>query len=387
MNAGSIIWLTWRQHRWPILGVTAVALLAVYGLVSTEFEGGPATMPIVGFYALMVQIGFGGVVGMFWGAPLIARELEERTYFVAWGQDVTPVEWLRGKLLVLGVLAVLLGALVGTGDGYVGTRRSWSSFEATPLVQAGYAVLGLAIGVLVGLLTRHVMTAIAGTLVFFMLVRVLMSVMARDYYLPPARAIVRWENTPVVPERGLELGSGFIGPDLEPVPVLDKCVDAINTNTCMRNERAAIGTYVEYQPIERVTTFQIIEFFVCALLASGLFLLVFRLMRHGGGWKPSRSHRRIGEQSLVAVSGPAVVLAGAAAESAPAPAFDPGAEPGPAFDPEAEPGPAFDPEAEPGPAFDPGVEPEPAEASEPKSASGEDSAESTPDSSAPKAGG
>lgn len=377
MNLGSIIWLTWRQHRWSILGVTAVALLAVYGLVSTEFEGGTVTMPIVGFYALMVQIGFGGVVGMFWGAPLIARELEERTYFVAWGQDVTPVEWLRGKLLVLGVLAVLLGALVGAGDGYVGSSRSWSSFEATPLVQAGYAVLGLAIGVLVGLLTRHVLTAIAGTLVFFLLVRALMSMVARDYYLPPERVIVRWENTPVVPHRGLELGNGFIGADLEPVPVLDKCVHAINTNTCMRNERAAIGTYVEYQPIERVTTFQVIEFFVCALLALGLFLLVFRLLRHGGRWKPSRSHRRIVEPSLVAVSGPAVVLAGAAAESAPSPAFDPGAEPEH----------AFGPEAEPEPAFDPGVEPEPAEDSEPKPASGEDSADSTPDSTAPKAEG
>ncbi|MCR3746171.1 hypothetical protein [Lentzea californiensis] len=382
MKLGSIIWLTWRQHRWSILGVTAVALLAVYGLVSTEFEGGSPTMPIVGFYALMVQLGFGGVIGMFWGAPLIARELEERTYFVAWGQDVTPVEWLRGKLLVLGVLAVLLGALVGTGDGYVGTRRSWSSFEANLLVQAGYAVLGLAVGVLVGLLTRHVMTAIAGTLVFFTLARVLVSVVGRDYYLPPARVIVRWEETPVVPERGLELGNGFIGPDLEPVPVLDRCLEAINTNTCMRNARAAIGTYVEYQPVERVTTFQVIEFFLCVLLASGLFLLVFRLMRHGGAWKPSRSHRRIGEPSVVAVSGPAVVLVGAATESAPAPAFDAGAEVEP---PEPEPAPEPEPESEPEP--DPEPEPVPAEAPEPKSASGEQSAGSRPDSPAPKAEG
>ncbi|MEU3647842.1 hypothetical protein AB0E59_30955 [Lentzea sp. NPDC034063] len=306
MKLGSLIWLTWRQHRWSIAGVVALALIAVYGLLSTEYEGGSASMPIFGFYALMVQIGFGGVIGMFWGAPLIARELEERTYFVAWGQDVTPVEWLRGKLLVFGVLAVMLGALVGTGDGYIGTRRSWSSFEANPLVQAGYAVLGLAIGVLVGLLTRHVMTAIAGTLVFFTLTRVLVSVVARDYYLPPERVIVRWENTPVAPERGLELGNGFIGPDLEPVRVLDKCMQGINANTCMRNEKAAIGTYVEYQPIERLTTFQVIEFVVCALIAAGLFFLVFRLMRHGGGWKPSRSHRRIGSPEPEAEAEPEV---------------------------------------------------------------------------------
>ncbi|GLY52884.1 hypothetical protein [Lentzea sp. NBRC 102530] len=322
MSLGTTIWLTWRQHRWQIVSVAAVALLASYSLIFTE-TGSAAidSMPITGFYGLMVQLGFGGIIGMFWGAPLLARELEERTYFVAWGQDVTPVEWLRGKVAVLAVLAVLLGALIGAGDGYVGSRRVWSGFEANPFVQGGYALLGLSMGVLIGLLTRHVLTAIAGTLVFFALVRFLLAGVLRDYYLPPERIIVRWENTPVVPQHGLTLGSGFVGDDLEPVSVPDNC-RLINENTCMRNTKAAIGTYVDYQPIDRMTYFQVFEVLLCLLLAAGFLFLSLWLLRRGGGWRPTRAHRKVGGAaaagpvSIVAVSGAAVVVDGASGGAA-----------------------------------------------------------------------
>jgi hypothetical protein len=357
----SLVWLTWRQHRWAIVSVSVVALLAVYGLWTTE-AGDEAmnSMPIAGFYARLVQAAFGALVGMCFGAPLIARELEERTYFVAWGQDVTRGEWVRGKLLVLGLVAVVLAALIGNGDGFVGGRRAWAGFEANSLVQVGYALLGLSLGTLIGLLTRHVVTAIAATLVFFTLVRVLVSTWLRPYYLPSTRVIARWEDTPQVPDRGLELGRGFAGEDLEPVETLDRCTSAINESTCMRNARAAIGTYIDYQPIERMWVFQIIEFVLCALIAAALFALVFRLMRNGGGWKPSRSHRRLGppvpddapssgeepgshgEVVIDSESGPEGVVAESTSGTGtdPSPATDPrpGTDPSPGHDPE--PGPA-----------------------------------------------
>lgn len=357
MNLRTTVWLTWRQHRWAVLGVAAVTLAAAFALISAEADPGFVrnSMPMTGFYGLMVQLGFGALVGMFWGAPLLAKELEERTYFVAWGQDVTPVKWLRGKVLALGVLAALLGALVGAGDGYVGASRSWSSFEADPLVQAGYGVLGLAVGVLVGLLTRHVVTAIAATLVFFTLLRVLLSMSVRDYYFPPERVVARWENTPVVPDRALELPGGFVGQDLEPVSTRGDCLSAVNEGSCMRRANAAIGTYVDYQPIERLTAFRIIEFAVCVLLAAVVLWVAFRLLRNGGGWKPSRSHRRIGvpvaPASGLAVGGAAAAdsvaepAAGAVAvlvaEAEPEPEHEAGPEP----EHESEPEPESEPEA------------------------------------------
>ena len=38
------------------------------------------------------------VIGLFWGAPLIARELETGTSAVAWNQSVTRTRWLAAKL-------------------------------------------------------------------------------------------------------------------------------------------------------------------------------------------------------------------------------------------------------------------------------------------------
>ncbi|HEX8869411.1 MAG TPA: hypothetical protein VF821_27365, partial [Lentzea sp.] len=108
----ALLWLTYRQHRWTVLGTAAIAVAAACALIVAEVTNATSdSLPMSGFYGLMVQLAFGGVIGMFWGAPLIARELEERTYFVAWGQDVTPVKWLRGKAIVLGALAAVLGAV------------------------------------------------------------------------------------------------------------------------------------------------------------------------------------------------------------------------------------------------------------------------------------
>ena len=38
------------------------------------------------------------IVGIFWGAPLIARELETGTYRLVWTQGVTRARWLAARL-------------------------------------------------------------------------------------------------------------------------------------------------------------------------------------------------------------------------------------------------------------------------------------------------
>src|SRR5690348_1484212 len=46
------------------------------------------------------------VIGLFWGAPLIARELEDGTSSLAWSQSVTRTRWLAVKLTVGGLAAM-----------------------------------------------------------------------------------------------------------------------------------------------------------------------------------------------------------------------------------------------------------------------------------------
>ena len=49
------------------------------------------------------------VVGVFWGAPMIARELEAGTSRLVWTQSVTRTRWLATKLGVAGFGAAVVG--------------------------------------------------------------------------------------------------------------------------------------------------------------------------------------------------------------------------------------------------------------------------------------
>ena len=51
------------------------------------------------------------IIGMFWGAPLISRELEGGTYRLAWSQSVTRSRWLAVKLGLLGLAAMAVAGL------------------------------------------------------------------------------------------------------------------------------------------------------------------------------------------------------------------------------------------------------------------------------------
>ena len=51
------------------------------------------------------------VIGLFWGVPVVARELELRTATLAWSQDVSPRRWLRRAVAVLVALTVVVSGV------------------------------------------------------------------------------------------------------------------------------------------------------------------------------------------------------------------------------------------------------------------------------------
>ncbi len=114
------------------------------------------------------------LIAVFWGAPLVSREVETGTAALAWCQSITRRRWLASRLItavsVVGALGLVLGFSV-----------TWwlASFTATP--QYGESVLtivalhgpllaamwiaGLLIGVLVGTVIRRMISAMAVTAV------------------------------------------------------------------------------------------------------------------------------------------------------------------------------------------------------------------------------
>jgi hypothetical protein len=142
------------------------------------------------------------VIGLFWGAPLIGRELETGTSALAWNQSITRTRWLAVKLAVGGLAAmavteglslmqawwaVPIGRAVGLGGG--GTNLAMGRFSSlvfathgiTPL---GYAAFAFAVGVTAGALIRRTVPAMAITLAIFAAVQIAMPLWIRPNLFP-----------------------------------------------------------------------------------------------------------------------------------------------------------------------------------------------------------
>jgi hypothetical protein len=217
-----MIWLSWRQFR--AQAITAAAALAAFAIVLAAAEpslsgvyhssgfagchgaactglastfindlssgGGIAGVPgtpymILYFLSVVVILIAPAITGVFWGAPLIARELEAGTFRLTWNQSITRTRWLAVKLALTGVAAMAvteafsliqawwaapIGKAVGLGGGgsiFSETRFGVFVFPTHGITPLGYAAFGFALGVTTGLLTRRPIPAMATTLAIF----------------------------------------------------------------------------------------------------------------------------------------------------------------------------------------------------------------------------
>jgi hypothetical protein len=208
-----MIWLTWRQFRgslaaacvllagacvWLAVTGPALARLAhrntdVYDLLTQTdmllFEGGIAVLAVAP-----------ALLGIFWGAPLVARELETGTYRLAWNQSVTRGRWLAAKLgLSVLAVAVVVGILTtaitwwahpidgaqGGQHGSLPSRMTPIAFGMRGVVPISYAIFALVLGTLVGLVLRRSIPAMALTLVVYVLIQVAVPLWVRPHLVPP----------------------------------------------------------------------------------------------------------------------------------------------------------------------------------------------------------
>ena len=144
------------------------------------------------------------IIGIFWGAPLIARELETGTFRLAWNQSVTRTRWLAVKLALIGLAAMAVtgrsascqawwAAPIDQAAGLDGQRLALGMGRFSPLVfgargiaPIGYAAFAFALGVTAGVLIRRTVPAMAVTLVVFAAVQIAMPLWIRPHLFPPA---------------------------------------------------------------------------------------------------------------------------------------------------------------------------------------------------------
>lgn len=226
-------WLTWRQFRPQavisvaalaafaiLLGATGPHLASMYagsGVAGCQRNGtcdhlaGAFLTGLSGGYTVVFTLGVGviilapAVIGVFWGAPLIAREFETGTFRLAWTQSITRARWLASKLAVPGLAAMAVteglslmygwwAAPIGqaarvTGDSSFPLGMSPFSllaFDAHGVAPLGYAAFAFALGVTMGVLIRRSLPAMAVTLAIFAAVQVVMPLAIRPSLFPPA---------------------------------------------------------------------------------------------------------------------------------------------------------------------------------------------------------
>ncbi|WP_410596456.1 transporter [Amycolatopsis sp. lyj-23] len=320
-----MIWLVWRQHRKQALFTLAAlaalaAIMVPTGLaMHTKYDDvglGPCRAAL-GSASLVTQteavsrcenLGqqfqqeFGGLVfvavlfvvlpllvGVFFGAPLVAREVEQGTHRLVWTQGVTRLQWALAKFGLTGALTAVLAVgyalgvswwfepLVGASAG----RLNYLSFDVQGIVPVAYTLFALALGVFAGTYWPKVLPAMGLALLGFAAVRVAIEVLARPRYLPaqsltftpgggqtPNPAAGNW-----VLDLGVRNAAGELvlpNAQLGPCPS-GGCFDAV-AGPGARN-------WVQYQPGDRFWLFQGIESGIFVLLAAALVFFALRRLR------------------------------------------------------------------------------------------------------------
>jgi ABC-type transport system involved in multi-copper enzyme maturation permease subunit len=127
------------------------------------------------------------LIGIFWGAPVVAREFDAGTYRLAWTQSASRTRWLATKMLV-GALATVVTAGLFT---LMATRWSslldrvrdqpFSLFDTRNIVPIGYALFAFVLGVAVGAVVRRLIPAMVLTIAGFAAVRGLFNFVIRPH--------------------------------------------------------------------------------------------------------------------------------------------------------------------------------------------------------------
>jgi hypothetical protein len=315
------MWLAWRQHRSEVVVVAGVLVVLVIILILSH-ETMAATIRQLGvascfahsnsslsrcglpFTTFLSQVSWEQLaittlnllpilLGMFIGAPLIARELEANTHRMIWMQGVSRLRWLMVKVaLVMAaclVAALVLSVLVSwwrtTFDQLAGSLQP-IAFDLEGTAPVAYTLYAISLGVAAGAFVRRTVPAMLVTLGGFLALRLPLEFIVRPHYLPPV--VAAWDPS----QRGAHspyARTDWVLSDGQWVDAMGRHVDLSQVfRTCDLNapvhgflpgDAFSLCTHAHgwlilsiYQPADRFWLFQGIEAAVYVLAAAALLV-------------------------------------------------------------------------------------------------------------------
>jgi hypothetical protein len=319
-------WLVWRQYRnQAYLAAAALAAFAVLLLVTgqqmaSQYHtalslcaashscGNLANTLTLGNPVVSLLVTLTVVVpcllGVFWGGPLVARELETGTSQFAWMQSVTRRRWLIIKvgwiLLAAAAWGGAVSALVTWWSSPVNALEHQNfqpaQFDIQGIVPIGYALFAVALGIATGTLLRHSLPAMAITIGVFTFLRLVISEDFRSHYMTALTSTASFLHPgrhPVLPAGSYWLVSqGLVGPggrllsassrpssgihvDGVPIASIPRACQALAFQgphgffPCLA-AHGYRGSFITYQPASRYWAFQGIETGIFVLIAVAL---------------------------------------------------------------------------------------------------------------------
>lgn len=328
-----MIWLTWRQFRVQAAAGGIALLVFVAYLIKLGADIREARADYLARCDRLgdcadllgqLQSAFGNqllhvagavmllpfLVGLFWGAPLVAREFETGTFRLVWTQSVRRNRWLMVKLVCVGLAVIAVAGLVslaltwaaGPIDHVAGDRFTRVVFGARHIVPIAHAAFALVLGVVVGMVIRRTVPAMAVTLILIGAIQVGVPAVVRPHLMPPVieavpitadvireqtRGLGDLWNRPTV--KGLSIPGAWVASTTElrtesgeslDVEVFNDCIFGMGEDAAECLGELDLHVVATYQPNERYWTFQYLE--------SAIYLAAAGVLAGLAGWRIQR---------------------------------------------------------------------------------------------------
>jgi hypothetical protein len=314
-----LVWVTWRQHR-VALGGVAVLLggLGLYLLImGLKIHSGYASVmschpahsaacltlsdmfnrdyytsaQVFSVFLLVLPV----LVGVFLGAPLLARELETGTFRFAWTQGCGRLRWVIIKLALLAVAVTAASYAfsllwswyfqVFFTEGLDGPLAQ-QYFDLRGVDFAAWALLAFALGAIAGVLIRRTVPAMAASIAAWTGLDFAVNLFLRKHYQAPlvTTSSTIWQNNWV-------MGQWYTGPNgavLSQQTIRNLVTHAPESVQHSPNPNAVTAyltahhyrQWASYQPESRYWHFQLIEGGWLLALSLVLLAATVWLVRH-----------------------------------------------------------------------------------------------------------